>query len=73
MLTANEARDMMPDKDTVIYENVQSICNDIQILAQKGYSRIYIDYDVRYLEETLAKLKELGFTIRKDGLTFAEW
>lgn len=74
MITAQEAREMIPDKDTVIHDNVQTICNSIQQFAQKGYHSIYIEGGLLYFEETLAKFEELGYSIRKENnITFIEW
>lgn len=67
MLTAKEARAMMPDKDTIVNSNVQSICNDIQYQAQRGYTSYYFDRSFVYAKETITKLIELGYNVRHDA------
>ena len=74
MLTAKEARAMMPDKETIIHDNVESICNDIQQAAQEGCSSISFNRGIYYFKETMDKLKELGYTVkREDYIWYIEW
>lgn len=64
MLTAEEARAQMPDKDKVVHDNVQSICNDVSFASQRGLERIYAPIIFNYVEATAEKLRELGYTVQ---------
>lgn len=68
MLTAKEIRASMPDKETVINNNVEQICKVIQNIAKQGYTSGAYDELCPYKRETLQRLKELGFKISSDSV-----
>lgn len=68
MLTAKEIRAMMPDKETVINNNVEKFCKVIAGIAKQGYSSGVYDEICPYKRETLQRLKELGFKITNDNV-----
>lgn len=74
MITAQEALEMMPNKEKAIENNVQSICNNIQYFAQQGYDRMFIDKPISYTKETFEKLEELGYNVKEDfNMTVIIW
>lgn len=66
MLTAEQARAKMPDKDKAVHDNVQSICNDISFAAQIGLVQLYVPIIFNYVEATAQHLRELGYTVQID-------
>lgn len=68
MLTAKEVRAIMPDKETVINNNVEQICKVIVGIAKQGYTSGVYDELCPYKRETLQRLKELGFKVTNDSV-----
>lgn len=64
MLTAKEARAQMPDKDKIVRDNIQSICNDISFAAQRGLEQIYVPITFNYVAATAVGLRELGYIVQ---------
>lgn len=76
MLTAKQARQLMPDKDKTVQENVEHLCNAIQNIAKRGGSRIAFGrYDYVYPNETLAEMRKLGYKINRSRADYQtiEW
>lgn len=76
MLTAKQARDLMPDKDKTVQENVEHLCNAIRARAKLGSRVIAVGkYDFVYQKETLAEMRKLGYKINRSraGYDFIEW
>lgn len=65
MLTAEEARAQMPDKDQAVHDNVQSICNNISLYSRRGLPLCYIPIAFAYVDETIEQLRKLGYIVRK--------
>lgn len=66
MLTAEEARAQMPDKDIVVHKNVQSLFNEILHAARSGATQC-TSFVAVYVEETLKELQKLGYSVRNNG------
>lgn len=76
MLTAKQARDLMPDKDKTVQENVEYLCNAIRARAKLGSRVIAVgQYDFVYQKETLAKMRKLGYKIARSRAVYQtiEW
>ena len=76
MLTAKQARQLMPDKDKTVQENVEHLCNAIQNLAKRGNTSLAVGkYDLVYQKETLAEMRKIGYKIDRSraGYDFIEW
>lgn len=76
MLTAKQARDLMPDKDKTVQENVEHLCNAIQAGAKRGSRVIAVwQYDFVYQKETLAEMRKLGYKINRSRADYQtiEW
>lgn len=76
MLTAKQVRQLTPDKDKTVQENVEHLCNAIQNLAKGGNTSLAVGkYDFVYQKETLAKMRKLGYKINRSraGYDFIEW
>lgn len=67
MLTAEEARAQMPDKDKIVHDNVQSICNEISRASQRGMD-YYCTPLIVCVKETMDKLRQLGYTVSSNGI-----
>lgn len=57
-----QARDLMPDKDKAVHDNVQSICNEISRASQRGMV-YYCTPLIVCVEETMDKLRQLGYAV----------
>lgn len=76
MLTAKQARDLMPDKDKTVQGNVEHLCNAIQNLAKRGDMSLAVGkYDFVYQKETLAEMRKLGCKINRSRADYQtiEW
>lgn len=76
MLTAKQARALMPDKDKTVQENVEHLCNAIQNIAKRGDRFLEVGkYDFVYQKETLAKMRKLGYKIARSRADYQtiEW
>ena len=67
MLTAEEARAQMPDKEKAVHDNVQSICNDISLYSRNGLPWCCVPITFAYVDETIEQLRKLGYIVEKDG------
>lgn len=69
MLTAQEARARMPDKDSVVTSGVSTACYTVRLFALNGFDECRLPITFGYAEEVAEQLRALGYEVQSDDAT----